>query len=257
MDSFDLNMKSFQKSKKGLQCLGPCFKPNTWITHPDTLEYVTTKDAPFCPTNPHIVVDPHTGKKQKLIIDECFKADENIDLNLIQLNVLSPKINFNCEQFIKIYYKIYSFENGLNWIETNKKSPHYTKIRILECMWKIYGNDLNVITNRTVNIYMNIIKKKWIKLIYKELKEYVIIDENENIYFSINEVQNKVQNKNKYRVEKINFIMDKIINHNNVYKILKKHIRNNGKIWDKIVNHNLIILNYIIDYSIQKITESI
>lgn len=241
--------RTYQKSYGGYQCLGPCYSPGTWIVHPITLDYITHKNQYFCPTEDHLVKDDKTGKEYKMVIDMCKKTDD-VDINLMQFNILSPRIDFDCEQFLKIYYKIYSFENAINWIKKNSAS-YFTILRVLECSWKIYGNNLNILSDRLVEIYIDIIKKKWINVIYKEIKNYITIKDNK-IYFS-----NKDNNNNNNKIEKINFILDKLVNKNNIYKILEMHIIKNNKNWGKITNHGHKILDEIIKYFINKINDSI
>jgi hypothetical protein len=244
----------YKKSKNNRDCLGPCYKPEKWIIHPVSLSYITNKAKPFCPVMPYEYYNPITDKSAIMTIDECYRADDEQDINvkLIELNMLMPKIDFDCSQFLKIYYNIYSFENGINYIINNMNSPYYTKIRILECAWKIYGNNKAVITDNLITIYLSIIKKRWIKLIYNSLSKYIKVESNK-IFFT----KKATSKDNKYKVQKINYLFDKLINKNNLYNILEEYIEDHKDKWARVLNHNLNILEYMIDYFENKILNSI
>ncbi len=243
-----LSAPKYGKSVNGRQCLGPCYESNKWTIHPLTLEYITNKNYPFCPTAPW--TDPK-NKDKIFIQDRCHKPSKDVDDIAIQMNVIIPEITFTHEHFLKIYYKIYSFENATSWISKYEHKPILTKLRILECAWKAYGNTLSILTNDLVIIYIDIIKKYWMKYIYKSIGKYVNV-ETKKIYF------NKPTNaNNKYKVEKINFIIKKLVTNNNIYKILYKYITDNIDKWDDIEYYNKTILNYIIEYFKIKIKEII
>ena len=256
-----MSLKSFEKkypkSKSGQQCIGPCYKPGTWIIHPVTLDYITNEDFPFCPTNYYPDPDnPDTLKR----LDECFhpiEKPDKTDKTDIEMNIILPKFGFNCGHFLKIYYKIYSFEQTLEWLKENKYAPQYTKLRLLECSWQSYGNDVNILTDELVEFYVNMIKKSWIKKIYKHIEKYVKID-GDKIYFSVPpKSEDKSKISNEYNVEKINFIIKKIVNKNNIYKFFTKYIKGNKKRWDEIEDHNIKMQKFLVKYIVNKIKESI
>ncbi len=165
-----------------------------------------------------------------------------------EMNVLLPKIDFDCSQFLKIYYNIFSFDDALVWINNNKKKPTNTILRILECSWKTYGKDIDFIDDQLVNIYINIFKNIWIKKIYQNLKKYIIV-ENKKIYLGMDQEK---ANK-KYKVQKINFIIEKFITKNTVYKFFDQFITENRDGWEDIQNYNEFIKKSFIKYILIKI----
>ena len=163
------------QSKNKHQCLGPCYHPKTWITHPITLENVTDIEKAFCPVGELDEIDPKTGNKTSHIIDECSVPTSNKQLSdkELELNILIPNIDFTCEHFLKIYYNVYSFEDAINWILTNKHVPYLTKKRVLDCSWRTYHKEMELVDSRLVDIYIDIIKKKWMPDVINEVGKYV------------------------------------------------------------------------------------
>nr|QBK89068.1 MAG: uncharacterized protein LCMiAC02_01610 [Mimivirus LCMiAC02] len=254
MNNFRINPynKIYPKGRNGRQCIGPCYKPGEWIIHPITLDYQTNDHAPFCPTEPWS--HPMDVDKDVLFIDECKQASENIDRTnkLVEYNIILPQIDFDCKKFLKIYYKIFSFENAIVWINKHKHSALFTKLRILECAWKSYGYNIDVIDDSVVNLYIDIIKRYWIKTIYENIGGYVHIKKKQ-IYFS----KHDKKNNNKYKIEKINFILKKLITKNNVYKFLVRYIKKNMDKWNTIDNINNDMLSEFISYLSNKIEDSV
>jgi len=243
----DIIMK-YPKSRNGRQCIGPCYPPKKWMIHPITLEYYTNTHFPFCPTETWI--DPKNQKAYN--IDECVKVSEHIDNTLIEMNIIMPKIHFTSKRFLKIYYKIYSFENTIVWINENKHKSIHTKLRILNSAWKAYGNTQNIIDEQIVNLYINLIKQYWIKKLYKYISIYVYVS-GKKIYFK----KQSVKNNNNYSVEKINFIIKKLITKKNIYKLLSIYIDEYTDKWDTIENHNDTLFSFMKEYFVNKIKETL
>src|SRR5690606_3808512 len=122
----------------------------------------TNPDRPFCPVNEWVDKDPTTGKIRSYHIDECYVPthEKDIQQKEIEMNILIPKIDYSCNQFLNIYYNIYSFDDALNWL-TESKTVLLTKMRIIECAWETYGSTIELIDNRLVDFYIEVIKKKW------------------------------------------------------------------------------------------------
>ena len=237
----------YSKSKNNFQCIGPCYPANTTIIHPITFDLVT-QDNPFCPIVPVERVFPD-GDKLILNADTCLKPTNENNINL-GIEMLVPYFDFNYSQFLKIYYSIFSFEDALSYIENKKYIPISTKIRILECAWKSFGKEIDIIDQRLVDIYIEIIKKKWIDNIYKQINSYInIIDNNIKI---VEPEYNRLR-PNEFIVERTNYIINKFFTHDIVYKFLTKYIKHRKDEWDNIGNHNEKIKYDIIDYITNKI----
>lgn len=212
----------YPKSQHGFQCLGPCYKQGTTIVHPITLEYVTTNDVPFCP-----VGEWETKDKTLKITDSCYNitATKEISGKDFAINLLVPQIDFNEEQFLRLVYKIYSFEDAVKFVDDNKTKPLQTKLRVIDCAWKAYGKTVTIIDFRLVNFYIDLIKKKWINNIYKKFHKYVHVDsENDTVIFG-DPTTNRLEYGDKI-VTRTNFLLNRLINTEEIYKFLTKYIKN-------------------------------
>ena len=233
-------------SKGGRKCIGPCFGAGRFIIHPQSLDYVSSR-VPFCPVADYEYTDPKTGKIELRRIDECYFPTEEQDTSQreIEMNILVPTIDFNCDQFLKIYYNIYSFENALKWIDDNNQTPINTRLRIINCAWQIYGLKIDIIDDLLINFYIEVIKKDWIKNIYSKIKNFIQIDkEGNNIYVREAEDETEKDSK-KYRVEKTNFFIKNFVTRNNIYKFLSNYIEDNRDKWDEIYDHNERLKKYL------------
>lgn len=238
------------KKKIGLnghQCIGPCYKAGKYITHPITLKTVNDNLNPFCPT-----MSWKDANNNELWIDECLVPDDvsiyTTDEKL--LDYLIPTFGLTCDMFLKDYYKIFSFENAIDWI-INNKEPYYTHMRIINCAWKIYGLSVDVFNEQLIEFYRDIIKKKWIKYLYVNIAKYIYV-ENNKIYLKEN---NDSINENK--IEKINFFNKKFNTPQIIYKMLQLYVDENRSRWEDIIDHNENIKQHYLDYIINKIKNNI
>jgi len=240
-------------SKRGKQCLGHCYEAGTWIVHPHTLDYVTDPNHPFCPVQSYVITDTNTNNKEYYEIDNCNMPTHKKDIphKEIELNILFPHIDFNCKQFLRIYYNINSFDDASNWIAENNKSSIFTRLRIIECTWKSYGEKIDLIDDRLVNFYIEVVKKQWIGAIYKLVKKYILIENNKI------SVKKNTQKDNNYRIQKINYIINKFITKNDIYKLLNNYIIKYNKKWDTIKLHNDNIKKELIKYILNKLDDII
>lgn len=207
------------------KCLGPCEHPNSWIVHPITLKYQTNKHFPFCPTN---AWKDEYGKT--LTMDECTNPTVNKHINII-----TPKIEFTCDHFLKIYYKIYSFDNALTWLQNNTNTSYYTQSRILNCIIKTYKSHITK-SDEFITYYIKFIKKYYIKDIYKSTNKYISIKD-KKIKFKINSQNDR--DHQDHKVTKINFIIQKMVTKNNINNFINEYIKKNKNNWGKIQYHNI------------------
>ena len=253
----DLPEKTFKypKSKNNFQCIGPCYQPGTWIVHPLTLEYIRDINHPFCPVKEWEYIDPD-GKKIIRTTDICYHPTESKDLSgkEFEMNILTPNIDFNDKQFLKIFYDIHSFEDAINWIDNKKYSPPLTRLRIMDCAWNAYGKNINIIDHRLVDFYIEIAKKKWMPDIYKQLNKYIHIN-NGKIMFG-NPEDNELSPKDDI-ISRTNFLIDRFINNDEMYKFLIRYLKHRKEDWDNIVSHSTKIKGDLIKYIENKINLTI
>jgi len=252
MDNYDINGHALQnitkypKSKNNFQCLGPCYQPGTMVVHPTQLEMVTDHAQPFCPVDEWTYVDQKTGKTTDIITDICFNPTEkaNISNRELELNILTPYIDFNSEQFLKIYYNIFSFEDSMDWIDRHKFVPIGTKIRIINSSLNTFGEKIDLFDNRFVDFFIELIKKKEIKRIYKKINSYIGIDKNSNVHF-VNNENNNLKPDDEC-VERMNYLIKIFLDKDETTKFLSKYFRFRKTQWTDIRNH---LDNMIIDFS--------
>lgn len=245
---------NYPKSNTGKQCIGPCYKPNTVIVHPITLEHIS-QPVPFCPVNEWTSISDN-GTTQQFITDECLNPtnDKKIPAKEEQLNMILPYMDFNKEMFLKTYYEIYSFEDALIWLENHTHVSINNKIRIIDCSLGTYGLLIDFVDYRLVDFLIELIKKKWINHIYNKLYKYINID-NKKIYI-INPKNNKLNN-NDYIVERMNYIIDTFINNDEIIKFIEKYFKYRKDNWNNIVSHINNIEDELIIYIEQKIIKTL
>ena len=230
--------------KHNKQCVGPCYEAGTMVMNPITLEYITDLNNPFCPTDEWEYKDPKTGNKEQMVLDHCYFPTQQKDISdeEISMNIILPRIEFSCTQFLKIYYDISSFEGTMDYIDKYPKTSILTKMRLVECSWKSFKSQLDVVDERLVEFYIEIIKKRWVKKMWNKIKQSIYVKKNGKI-----EVEENDQGDKQYRVEKINYFIKNYVNKNNVYNILESYIEDNKKRWDDIRSHENEMITYFID----------
>ena len=248
MDPTENIIKKYPKSINGNQCIGPCYEAKTLIIHPISLELVTDTNN-FCPINSRLEKN-HDAR----LVDRCNNPTENknIESKELELSMLNPYIDFSSIRFLSVYYNIYTFEDALQWLENNIKSPLETKIRIIRNALFAFGSNIEMVDHRLVDFFIILIKKKYINKIYNNVYEYIGIVKN-NIVF-INPSENNIDKKENF-IERINFIVKIFINSDEIHKFLIRYFK---------FKKDLLILNYIddmitefIQYIISKIKKSI
>lgn len=232
------NKTKYPKSSNGYQCLTPCYKAGIFAIHPITLNQITDPANPFCLIEGVEETNKITGEIETKYTDKCFNpVDEKITNKYeLSMNMITPKIGFTDENFLKIYYKIYSFENALEWLNENINSPFYTKQRILDCSWKIWGFNTYSIDDRLILFYLDLFKNNWFNNVFLSLKKYF-------------------ENKNKDEIK--NIINKKLLNYENLSKFFDEYIEKQAKIKDEILSHTNNIKNLFIEYLRKKIELSL
>lgn len=244
-----------EKSKKypltieNNQCIDECYYPNTIIIHPYTLEKISNTSAPFCPINPKY--DSNVGKIVK--IGECKHPTHKIQQldKKFELGMLNPYIEFQNKTFISLYYNIHNIQDGNIWLKNNKNIQHlYTRKRILNCIFNVYGPVMDIIDDAIVDTLLDIIKQKYIKKMYKQLHKYIgIIDGNIKI---VEPNTNKLESKNNL-VERTNYIMNTFVNSSAIKKYIEKFIKNHAQDLEKMESPVDVLLDEFSKYLFIKI----
>lgn len=231
----DSNTK-YPISKHGHQCIGPCTKPKVFVVHPISLNYITDKKNPFCPT--HQWTDNDGTVYQH---DDCFYPVEGSDSSNIETNILIPTFGFSCIHFLKIYYNIYSFESAIEWVLRNPQQPLFTQMRIIDCAWSAFGINYDI-DHSIVDFYIDVIKKFWIKHIFPHLNHFITVQSNK-ILFSSHHIPSST-----HKIEKINFILSKLISYSNIYKFLSLYQDYYRNEWNSIISHHINMVPFLINF---------
>lgn len=206
------NKNKLPRTLHGQQCITPCFKSNTKILHPITLEYITNIHSPFCAVGEWMYTDPITKKKNLYVSDACYK--ESKYENVKDLNIAIANVPFNANVFLKEHYDINTIEEAIDYVENRKLAIH-TEERIIEAAWKAFHmEDDELIDDRIIDYFIHKIKKNWINYLYGKFGKFIVI-EKDKIRFG-----HSVDNK--HSIEKMNFITGRLISRNTIDTIIRK-----------------------------------
>lgn len=235
-----MDKNKFPTSKAKKQCIGPCQKPNTWLTHPITFQKGIHRKEPICPIVPIEVED-------KIVeFDTCYYVSKNTDVG----SPLTPEFILNCSQFLKIHYQIYSFNDIINRLSGNNN--FLTNMRIIDCGMKAYGEEYfksRLVDDILIDFFIKITKKIWMRSsIYDKLKNYVGVDK-DRIFFK----KKSTETKDSMHIEKTNFIISKFITKDMMNKYLISYIEKVNDKWDSVVDHGSAIMKHITVYIIDQI----
>ena len=211
-------------SKNNKQCIGPCYDAHKYTIHPITMNLITS-NKPYCPTIIYENEDIVTGKIRRQAVDACNILDkkQNSEQEQEQNQVnyfLNPNINFDPQIFLNTYYKLDSYHEAINWLETKNYLPILNKMRIIECIWLVF-HDIVIIEDIIVMNYLDYFKEYHIKDFYNNLFSYIEIINNE-IFLKKTKLEKK-----KFSIERINFMIEKLINIENISNFLHKYHENN------------------------------
>lgn len=241
MESNKIN--TYPLSKNNQQCIGPCYPKNVIINNPLTLNYAYT-DENACPTLPWYSM----GKVEYFAgCDDPISLDK---VNEFNFNYIVPMVNFNCEYFLKTYYDIFSFEEAIIWIGNNN-DPIDTKLRVMDCTWKVYGLKIDIMNDTLIEFYGIVFKKKWINKIYNKVYNFIYVNKN-NISFKQND-----DPPNDHKNERMKFLNEQFNTSNIIYHVLSTYIDNNKTKWDNIKNHNDAIRKHYTKYITNEIQKLI
>lgn len=221
------NITKYSKTKNNYQCIGPCYPANTMVIHPTQLEFVTEGPLPFCPIAEIMYNDPKTGETYRKSTDTCYNPIEKNNLNKtqIELNMLTPYVDFNPEQFLNIYYGIHSFDEAMNWIDDNQHLPFMTKLRIINSAISAFYKSIGLFDSRFCLFFGEYIKLKKIKMLYEAISKNIGIDKKTNEVLIVNESENNLDIFEK-NVERTNYIVHTFLNKDELTKFLQKYFKN-------------------------------
>jgi|UniRef100_A0A6C0DZJ0 hypothetical protein len=195
-------------SKNNLKCLDKCHPPRETFIHPQTKKNITNNQKEYICS-----VSQYVKDNKKYYTDECKEIPRN-------KNILNSKIIINS------YYKIYSMEDLLLWLDNNKELNLDTKIRIFNLGFMAYFEELVFIDNRMIDFisliclyYIDKITKKIPQIDNNIIKSRYIGKAKLETFFTSFIKNNKniiIEKSKEYKITNINnlnlalFIIDKI-----------------------------------------------
>lgn len=250
-----VSVEKYPKSAFNFQCLSECHEARSAVLHP--IDLLTITDIkPFCAIKGYKEYDPITGETNYINKDYCEldpnsnQTSNNKHAQNKSINFLSPLIEFDYEQFLYICYDIANFEDGLNWCDENNFVPFNTKFRIIKCIINAYGKSVDMVDQRFVLFFIEIIKKLYTVEIYKNIYQY--IDFNDNIV----SFKKNSKNINDHSVERINFFVRTFLTENEIYKFTYQYFKNYKEKWNDVQEHFSNIIIEFINYCNYKINLS-
>lgn len=230
--------KKYKKSINNFQCIGPCYDGKTYVVHPVYLKYINKQDdKPFCPTEPHLKYNEVTNKNEEVLYDYCENPTDNVDVSLNDSAMLFQS-GFSKETFLSLYYNINTFEEALEWLNNNNFLLLDTKIRVINAALNVYGNNLTYFDDIFVNFYIDYIKEKFSKKIYKQIHKNIGISDGNIII--VKDKNNNLE-YDDYIIERINYIIENFFDVNKVKNFLSNLLKKKNINFDEY-NDNLIII---------------
>ena len=182
-------MSKFPKDNNNLQCLDKCYKKNSLVIHPFTLDYTNVLHN-SCPIS--LLYSNETLKDKKKFMSKC--SIEN-NRNNGEVNYFAPAINISNNFFLKYIYDFSNIIEAFKYLNENDLNEK-TKIRILNSIWKKYYK--KELADIFVNYYIdNYSKKTSFDIMLKIIKDF--IKNNNKDFDKINNIHKKFLNNIKIK----------------------------------------------------------
>lgn len=253
IEKLEERRKEYKMSKKGFECIGPCYRPGIVTVHPITLQQITNIKEPFCAVNEWEDIDPYTGKKVLKLTDVCTDPVRSREVSTLELamNIISPEIDFTSKHFLKIYYSIFSMEAAISWIEDNSNIPYYTKKRVIDSAWKSYGFKNYTLDDRLIIFYVDLIRERETDRIFNQT--YRVITSVDGEF----KIQPNNDNSNVDVSGKKKFIRERLITNVNFTKFITQYIEKFSSNSSLVRSHTDNIITMFVDFIQKKIDISL
>jgi hypothetical protein len=243
------NREKYQKTLDNLQCIGPCYKKNTIITHP-TLYSTISANFDFCPIEQQAVENYISGKKEIVNIGRCANPKYTEDEFSSKL-LLTPKSAFTKLAFLGFYYGINSFEKAFDWIDNNQHLSINTIIRNVNATIAVYGEDVELIDNRFSLFFLKYLNK-YAYNVFDGIHEHLGKQGD-----TITIVKSSGLKKNEYVTERINFMSHKFFSIDNIKSFIIKYFINNKHKLYQYDDNLFVMMNDFIIYIKKQIDKMI
>jgi hypothetical protein len=216
-------------------CIGPCYPANQFILHPITLQ-PTTNTHSFCP------IVPRKNKfGQVSWNEECKKVPSKIEeTDEMKLNFVLPKLIFDPQEFLKMYYSVYALDDAVLWYSHHADVPYNTIKRIMDCALKSYGQlelGNSEPSDSMVELTKFFILNYWFDTYFKLLSPILKIKTINNM----EQITLREEPKDKlYTVQQklaVKSLIEPELTTLLLIKILKKYVQHYDEIWTIMSSH--------------------
>lgn len=148
-------------SKNNHVCITNCVDSSVKYIHPLTYAIITpqSKDATCAIDN---------MLKNYDTCDNSNGDDNTVDDSTVDNNLIVPTIYFNPILFLNIY-DIHKYEDVYVYLQQNAHIHIDTKIRIMNVCLECFGSSINIIDDKLIDFYLDVISSKWKNKLMREL----------------------------------------------------------------------------------------
>lgn len=234
------------KSTHGRRCLTKCYPKGEVYLHPILLDIINSHNIDSCAIDPVHTRETNIAKLDNMIwIDNCKTDDNKLFRPPNELDSMLLSFYFNPSDFLSSVYNLHSFDQVIYWTLDNDYLPFATIKRVHNCAWKVYGNNIEEITNTVIEYYYDISKSYW-------LREYTTIIEND---YSFNIVSDEYDKSDDQTSEEIvyDIILANYYSYDFFSSSIKRYVYEYEDKWDIIISHYDNIKKYILSQLIERI----
>ena len=245
-------MKKYPKSRSGYQCVGPCYPGNTIVLHPSTLQYVDVYDQGHGPDKMVCPIVPTWDEKYKItrLVDQCKDEDvANLDWENVGIESFIPQMHFNPENFLRLFYKINTMGEAIEWVQNNRNLPDATILRIIECAIFTFGQEhMNTAMDWLYTQFQNV----WLPDAYQKSLHKFVKFKDDQVY-----IAKTSQSPDDHKDEKINYLKTQVMPMSQFSKIVQHYVEKHREKWDTITSHLTKIRGYVLQHLENRVIKKI
>jgi hypothetical protein len=205
-------------------CLTACYEKGKAYIHPVTLEKMINPSNNTC-----AVVPIPTGDGLFIRTKNCRMEDNKIYHVPSEIDSMLMHFYFDPYEFLIQIYNLHTFNQVINWSIDNIDLPPDTIKRVNNAAWKIFGSNLENISDLVIDFYYDIATNNWIKDFSKNIAS--------KYSFDILSQSNKEADFNKLLIQ--NFLPK-----NFFVQIIKKYVDVYRDEWTQIDSHYKNLKNF-------------
>jgi hypothetical protein len=151
-----------------INCLTACYEHGKAYIHPVTLEKMVDPNDNTCaivPVPREQVSKESVSKEPNVFVRRgtCRMEDNKIYHVPSEVESMLLHFYFDPYEFLTQIYDLHTFNQVINWTLDNNTLPPDTIKRVHNATWKIFGSDLENISELVIDFYYDMAKNNWIK----------------------------------------------------------------------------------------------